>query len=679
MPARPMQRAGLRTAGQLFLALVVALCACGLGRPPAAHAAMTYVVRTTADSGGNSLRWAIQSANLNPGPDNISFNIPGSGPFVIRPLTPLPEITGPVVLDGTTQPGFSGTPVIEIDGSRVIYSALTVRAGGSGSTIRGLVINRLDQTTGISLIDSNQNLIAGNFIGTNPAGTAVSGQQVFGIAVTRGSGNLIGGGAVRDRNVIAGGYGPGGAAIVIEGQNNTVRGNFIGTNASGTAALPGKGDGVQIRNSSRNTIGPGNVISGYLDDGVEIMTWDSGFPATENVVKGNLIGVDVSGTIALPNGDAGVQISGSKNLIGGTGQGDRNVISGNSGNGVLIAPFGTSGTQPTGNRLQGNYIGTNAAGMVALPNGLNGVRIEGKAFETFIGGNYAVDRNVISGNNRNGIEIYFNEANPIPGAHVVWGNYIGTNAQGTVAVPNRQNGVRVEGATLYTMIGGYLGLNGNVISGNDNTGITLSFAQFTVIQNNAIGLAAGGVEAPLPNGWDGIRVESGTQNDIESNRIGFNNLSGVQVGGIGSGNLILSNSIFENGMLGIDIIEPYDVNPNDEYDLDSGANGMQNYPVIAAGVAGLETAPVYGTLDSEPNGHYLIQFFVNPDCDSLYGHGEGRRYLGAVEVVIDDKGHGDFLVRDLPARPGDVITATATNQATNDTSEFSACTVVPVK
>jgi hypothetical protein len=148
----------------------------------ASASATTYTVTNTADSGAGSLRQAITDANTNGGTDTIAFNIPGSGVHTIDVPTALPTITSPVIIDGTTQPGYVGSPVIELNGASAGSGpGLSLAATASASTVRGLAINRF-VGNGI-LIRGNGNIIAANYIGTNPAGTADLGNSGNGIQI----------------------------------------------------------------------------------------------------------------------------------------------------------------------------------------------------------------------------------------------------------------------------------------------------------------------------------------------------------------------------------------------------------------------------------------------------------------------------------------------------------------
>ena len=259
--------------------------------------AAIYTVTVTTDAGPGSLRQAILDANANAGPDTIEFNI-SIPPFTIVPLTPLPAITDPVVLDGTTQPGFAGTPIVEISGALapVATNGLTIASGGS--TIRGLVVNGFSSGEGIRLETNGGNTIVDNYVGTDSAGAAAVGNSI-GVRIVDSPNNTVGGDdSATERNVLSGNtFGD----VIIEDAStgNAIVGNLIGTNATGSADIDGNEvpnqAGIQIANAQGNTVGgtqsgEGNVISGHAW-GVQI----AGVTATNNVLQGNLIGTDGSG------------------------------------------------------------------------------------------------------------------------------------------------------------------------------------------------------------------------------------------------------------------------------------------------------------------------------------------------------------------------------------------------
>src|SRR6266404_498351 len=149
--------------------------------------AVTLTVSNTNDSGAGSLRQAILDANNTNGLDTIVFQIPGSGVQTITPATALPVITDPVVIDGTTQPGFSGLPLIELNGNGAANAGLRLAAVGS-STVRGLAINRFGGD-GINVAGSGTSFILGNFIGTDATGMIARGNGQEGVNLLS-SGNV---------------------------------------------------------------------------------------------------------------------------------------------------------------------------------------------------------------------------------------------------------------------------------------------------------------------------------------------------------------------------------------------------------------------------------------------------------------------------------------------------------
>ena len=360
----------------------------------------TYTVTNTADSGAGSLRQAITDANNNAGLDTIAFQIQAAGVQTISPTSALPNITSPVLIDGYTQSGSSVNTLavgdnavlqIELNGTLAGSSnALTLNT--NGNTIRGLVIDHWGQSGIYATGSSGSNTITGCFIGTNADGTAASGNSAEGIYFySYSSNNLVGGATPSARNVIS--CNTGADVWMIQGSGNTLQGNYIGTNAAGTAALTDGADGVlSVCDSSTNTI-TGNVISGHTRYGLCL----EGGPNWSNTVQGNFIGTDATGTAKLGNASAGIYVTSGGNTIGGTTAAAANVISGN-GSGILIT---TSAAM--NNSVQGNYIGTNSAGSSSLGNTGNGIRVEYNS--NTIGGTAAGAGNTIAYNGGDGVLI----------------------------------------------------------------------------------------------------------------------------------------------------------------------------------------------------------------------------------------------------------------------------------
>jgi hypothetical protein len=428
--------------------------------------------------------------------DTIAFNIAPGGVQTIRPTTILPTITDPVVIDGSTQPGFAGTPLIVLSGDRAGFGAngLTITAGYS--TVAGLVINGFqgvspDGGNGIVLLTIGNNLLVGNFIGTDATGTFFVTNTGNGVRVDS-SNNTIGGTTPQARNVLSGQQGHG--ISITSGSGNVVQGNFIGTDVTGTRALVNH-NGIDISAGADNTTiggtapGAGNLISGYSYNGISSSGAVHGL-----VIQGNYIGTDVTGTRALRSGITGVLLGpGTINaIIGGTEAGDRNLINANSGPGISVTGVGTTGTV-----IAGNYIGTDVTGTRAFGNG-SGVSLSSSSGTT-VGGTSTGARNLISGNRSAGIEIANSAAN------LVQGNYIGTDATGTAGVGNG-TGVLVANAS-NNAIGGTSPGAGNLISGNTLYGVHVS-ASNNRIERNYIGTDVTGV-APLGNGT-GVYIAAGT-------------------------------------------------------------------------------------------------------------------------------------------------------------------------
>src|SRR5262249_26657583 len=316
------------------------------------------------------------------------------------------------------------------------------------------------------------------------------------------------------------------------------------------------------------------------------------------------------------------------------------------------------------NLIQGNFVGINAAGTAALSNEGDGVRCF-FSFGSVIGGSAAA-RNIISGNGHDGI--LFSSGNE--GHNRVENNFIGTNPDGVAAIPNAVAGVELGSPADVIGTPG----NGNVISGNGGDGIFLTFNR-NQIQGNLIGTDITG-QNPLPNGNSGISI-TGADNLIggavgAGNTIAFNPFGGITIQNVG--NAILSNSVFSNSGLGIDLVLPLGVNPNDPGDADTGPNNLQNFPVISSAVKNGSSTTVTAALDSSPNTSFTIQFFPNPSCD-LSGNGEGQTLLGSINQTTGADGHFMFSATLNVVPAGQFITATATDSG-NNTSEFSQCVQV---
>jgi titin len=847
----------------------------------------TYVVTNTLDAGLGSLRQAILDVNADSSPDLIDFDIAGSGVHTIAvgdPTgLPLPAITNPVAIDGYSQPGSSVNTLsvgdnavlqIELDGSALGpgFNGLHITAGSS--TVRGLMIDNFARTAGPSfaggtaiLLDTHGgNVVEGNILGTHGSGgTGTFSNGNSDVSVGAGSGNNVIGGTTPDtRNVLSGA----GEGAALASSGNLFQGNYVGTDPSGTSAVPNF-DGL-VESGTGDTIGgtvlgARNVFSGNARSGVLM-----GF-AVNDVVEGNLIGINAQETAVLTNASFGIlAAAGSGDIIGGTSLGAGNVIGGLSGDGIEIddsaAPSGTNGfvfegnflgTDPTGtlnfgnaigillegnrttqgvasttvagnvidneslvgveifgvgaknNVVQGNYIGIDPTGTLARGNRI-GVEIAGGAHDNLIGGTSAAARNVISGNVA-GVVISDSGTT----GNLVEGNYVGTNVAGSGPVANTEDGIELLFDGGNNTVGGTTAGAGNVISGNGRAGVVIS-ADNDVLEGNVIGINAQGTarlsnasfgilaaaasgdiiggtvpgagnvigglsglgieidDAAAPSGTnnfviegnflgtdptgtfnfgnaigillEGDRVTQGVasttvagnvidneslvgveifgvgahDNVVEGNFIGtnpagtaargngigvevadgaHNNVIGIGGTAIGTGNVIAfntgagvvigssitdsatvgnsvrGNSIYANGGIGIDLGHDF-VTPNHKTNPGIGPNNLQNFPVLT-GARSLRNGQtlVRGRLHSTPNTTFTLDFYASATADPS-GFGQGQRYLGSVTVTTDANGNVSFVAElSAATTPGEVVTATATDPSGN-TSEFSAARTV---
>jgi titin len=557
----------------------------------------TFTVTTVGDSGPGSLRWAITQVDAATTASTIDFKIPGTGSFHIIPLSPLPTIKAPVTIDGTSQTGYTNAPLIAINGVSAGSNANgLVIAGANGCVIKGLIIN---QFTGYGiLLESNGNTVQGCYIGTNGAGAGPAPNGLCGIAIEgSASGNSIGGTTPAQRNLISGN---GQCGVLLTGPGatgNTIEGNYIGSNLAGTLSVSNAYDGIILSaGANDNTIGggapgtgnfiagnnrfginitgtgtahnliEGNSISDNLSNGIQVAAGAStntiggassgdgnvisdnfangimltGTGVTGNIVEGNAIGTNGAGSSSLPNHANGIEIAqgASGNTIGGASQAG-NLVSGNTQYGVVITGSGTSG-----NTVLGNFIGIDSAGAAAVPNGMGGIEIAATASGNTIGGTSSGTRNLISGNNGDGI--YLTGVGVTK--NIVEGNSIGTNAQGTSAVGNKYDGIAVVLGASGNLIGGNTTGSGNLVSGNGRYGVNLqgTITAGNIVEGNLLGLNALST-APLGNAY-GIWV-GGSGNTIGGTATGDGNI----ISGNAKAGIMLysaSNTLIEGNKIG---------------------------------------------------------------------------------------------------------------------------------
>ena len=269
----------------------------------------------TDDSVGDgpcTLRAAIEQANFDAGADTIEFSITGAGPHTISTGSALPTITDAVIIDGTSEPDFVSTPIVELDGTSAGAAADGLRITAGASTVKGLVINRFGGA-GIELATGGGNTIEGNYIGTDLTGTIDLGNNE-GVVIDLGDFNTIGGTAPGAGNVISGNDANGIRISTVSASANEVLGNLIGTQADGASALGNSFHGVFLEGFAHSAIGgsaagAGNTIAFNGRDGVYV-PFAIGISISRNSIHSNAgLGIDLRAdgvdTNDLGDADAG--------------------------------------------------------------------------------------------------------------------------------------------------------------------------------------------------------------------------------------------------------------------------------------------------------------------------------------------------------------------------------------
>jgi parallel beta-helix repeat protein len=497
-----------------------------------------FTVINTNDTGPGSLREAISNANLSPGADNIYFHIPlndqgynsMTGVWTIRINSSLPMIQGGYInIDATTQetnlgntnvfgPEIRITPVGTISYPLIIVSP--------GNTIKGFIISGFEY--GILIYNSTafSNTISNNYIGVNYEGTQAEPNQ-YGI----GAGGNAYGNTISD-NIISGNTQAG--IAITESENNIIRSNLIGTDFMGMSVIPNL-YGIAIQNASNNLIGgillnDRNLISGNLSAGIII----DGLQSKNNIITGNYIGISGGGCFKLPNDNGIILSNASQTNIGGSQSGQQNIISGNTGAGIIL-----NGTGTRLNKIRGNFIGTNADGTIPLGN-YAGIILKSNSNSNLIGGEQAGEGNLVSANTEMGIYIEASDSN------LIVGNLIGTDVFGVLGFYANDtliqaNGVEFNTVAKHNRLGGFSAPERNIISGNRVYGMVFyGNTSYNSVIGNYIGTDITGTYA-IPNAT-GICVDGGSHH----NPIIGNLLSG----NISYGIFIVTNQTFYNQVKG---------------------------------------------------------------------------------------------------------------------------------
>ena len=574
-----------------------------------------------------------------------------------------PTATGNVVQGNYIGVNVTGTAALP---NTLLQGGINVTNGASGNTIGGSVAGAGNVVSGntqhaITVFGSttNDNVIQGNFIGTNPTGLIRLANGGIGVDVVSAQRTIVGGpGAAR--NVISGNGT--GMQIRTGAAGTVVQNNYIGVNAAGTAAIF-NGTGITINdNAVGNTIGGataglGNVISGNTATGLSLASGSNG-----NTIQGNFIGVDAAGNADLGNTGDGINLNGvSGTIVGGTTPGARNVVSGNNNVGIRVTGRGGD-RQPDPRELHRRECAGQRRGA------------------EHAGWRHPSDQRRRQRHWRHGGRRGQRHFRQRPARHPRADSREREHHSGQ---PDRAQRGRQPGSCQY----GARHRRERCV-GNDHRRDRRRCRERDFRQRGRRHQPRRGIDRHGDSGQSHrherqrVRVASERHqrdfhrwkwHDRRWNRCGRGKhhrqqrTVGVNVAN-GTGNAILGNSIFSNGNLGINL-GPASVATNDAGDGDLGANNTQNYPVLAAAPGGVQ-----GTFNSTPNGTFTIHYYGNTACDPSQ-NGEGETFLGSAPVNTDANGNATLPL--FTAAAGLIVTATATS-STNDTSEFSACVTVPL-
>lgn len=567
--------------------------------------ALTYIVSSTADAGAGTLREAITLANGNAGADIISFSGLGAGIQTITLASDLPSPTEPVTIDGYTAPGYAANaPAIVLDG--FTWGILFNNAVATGSIVRGIIF--ISATSGIEINGVNGISIQGCWFGINSAGAIPGGAPAnrisfSGIYLVNSDNNIIGGTAAADRNILSG-CDFEGIFLSAGSDNNQVYGNYIGVGTGGNTDVGNGQRGVRIENSNNNLIGNGtntrNIISGNDNHGVLVLN------STGNLIASNYIGIGANGTTAIGNTIHGIIANASPTtIVGGITAAYRNVIGSNGGSGVSFENVSNFSS------VVGNFIGTDATGVLARANTVHGVNINNST-DCLVQGNL-ISGNLISGvnvtlashrttiktniiglnlanaglgNGQHGIYLDASNSCVLGGTawtdrnycssngnaagengisilncnnHVIKNNFCGLDLTGKLDRGNFDTGMSLTNSTGNT-IGGATMAERNVCSGNPNFGMFFSNVDNSTIQGNYFGTDSTGMVA-LPNDAHGVQTQDACDlNTWQSNLASGNGQIGLNI-------LSSTNNTFYGNLIGVGI--------NGLTDLGNGSIGMR--------------------------------------------------------------------------------------------------------
>ncbi|HOW96401.1 MAG TPA: hypothetical protein P5567_10355 [Kiritimatiellia bacterium] len=491
--------------------------------------------------------------------------------------------------------------------------------GGQGNLIGGYAAgerNVISSNTDIGMRFAgpgpSNNLMVGNFIGTSPDGLTAWPNRLSGVAIDNANGNTIGGTSAAPQVI----SGNGTAGISMSGTNtrdNRIVGNLIGTDASGTQKLANAISGIALDGTIGVIVGGTNASERNVISGNGEWGVHLNYGAFSNRLAGNIIGLASHTGWAVSNGFDGVRaLNSPSNYIGAAGGG--NIIGGSRGGGITV-----EGTGAVGNVVQGNVIGMGFASN-ALPNSNVGILVWDNRSNR-IGGTAAGEGNTVVYSKSDGI--YLRGSNAV--GNLVLRNLVGVDAAGTDR-GNDGNGVRIDSG-ISNQVGATLGAGRNVISGNSGAGVYLhGGAQGNMIYGNYIGLNPAG-SAAVSNENTGVHAENAPGTVI-----------GMFIGGnVISGNLLAVNLVYSNQPRGNIDLGGDGPTANDPLDADAGPNQLQNSPALGQPLIVGGWVYVQGSLTGAPSQAFSIDVYQADGTN--FG---SRAYIGRVPATTDAGGVGSF-------------------------------------
>ena len=518
--------------------------------------ANTYTVTSTGDSGAGTLRQAILDANANVGTDAIHFNIPGGGVHTIAPASALPKLTSPVTIDGYTQPGASANSNPPDQG---LNTVLQIEIDCTNAGTYCLIIGADDVT-------------------------------IRGLVLNRGIGGIA-----TDFPVLV--------------HNPIIEGCFLGTSPDGLTAmeLP---SGITFGQHQNGRVGGTTPAARNLlnTTGTGTLFQSSFAPNNGSVIQGNLFCTDKTGLVPIGSATLsryGIVLSGG----GGAGNTSNMTIGGltSAAGNVFACPNADLRlTNMSDVAVQGNKFGVDPSGTKGISRGVGtGIYLEGGDDSVVIGGTAAGAGNVM-GSKLTAIASFGGNAT------VIQGNFIGTDATGTIDLGNAREGI------------------------SNQTGSAMTIG----------GTGAGEANAILHNRNGGIRIAFGAGNSIRGNRILDNH--GLLIGGQSS--------------IGINLVGDFGPDANDSCDADTGPNALQNFPIITSAVPEGGGTRVIGTLESIASSSFTLDFYSSPVCRARRrSQAQADQFLGSTDVSTNASCTASFnVLLPTPTTAGQPVTATAT-------------------